>query len=813
MRTNTLAFLVVLTALIFTPFSQMAAEARDDEISYSTGRFPSPSKSVPALLNYQGYLAMADSGAVNESLEMTFRLFDSETKGAELWAETHPSVEVQSGLFQALLGSVTAFPSGLFDGSELWLQTEVGTEVLSPRKPMVSVAYSRMAEEADHATTADQAYNAAEAQHADSSDWANRAGHAVHADTAAYSPSTNPWTVSGDDVYRATGKVGIGTTTPSQPLDVDGAVNATTFYGDGSNLTGISGTTDNDWTISGEDVYHIAGKVGIGTADADSANRLHVVQDCDGPNHAAIYAHAYRSTSPSFGSMYGIFGSVDAADVGGAGVCGYATSTEGYAEIFGVTGATDVSDGYGVYGQNAHSGNFGYLGGGLETPSKVGINYGVYGESITGYGVYGKNALSGNAALLGGPNWAGYFEGKVSVIGGISADSTYLIKNTPVLSAWGFKNLSVGKAAGAYNTGTYGTFVGDSAGYNNQGASCTFVGAGTGYANQSEGNTFIGSSAGQSNTSGVYNTFVGAFTAWGNETGHYNACFGTQAGLNITSGSSNTFIGSYAGAQNEGSNNVFLGYEAGHSETGSNKLYIANGSSSSDVLIYGDFSTGNIGLGTLNPERKLHILGTNPRILVEASSSNPELNFHHSGEPTTSTWSIYKEAVSGDLRMYQNGNRLIVQKNTGNVGIGTTTPQTKLDVDGEVRIRTLNSGPGTEVVADANGVLFLKSSSRRYKDDIRDLDLSPKDALDLRPVRFRWKDCGQEDIGLVAEEVERIAPDLVIRDQEGRPNAVKYDRVTLYLLELAKAQQKRIDRLERDLSAVNAKLETCSNEK
>ena len=106
-------------------------------------------KSVPALLNYQGYLATADSGLVNGTLAMTFRMFDSETKGAELWSEPHPAVEVSNGQFFILLGSETSFPPGLFDGSILYLQMEVGTEVFSPRKAIVSVAYSQMADEAD----------------------------------------------------------------------------------------------------------------------------------------------------------------------------------------------------------------------------------------------------------------------------------------------------------------------------------------------------------------------------------------------------------------------------------------------------------------------------------------------------------------------------------------------------------------------------------------------------------------------------------------------------------------------------------------
>jgi hypothetical protein len=97
------------------------------------------SKFVPDQLNYQGYLVdAADSTVITAILEMTFRLFDSETKGTELWSETHSMVEVDNGLFQVMLGSQTAFPVGLFDGSQLWLQTEVGTEVLTPRKRLVS---------------------------------------------------------------------------------------------------------------------------------------------------------------------------------------------------------------------------------------------------------------------------------------------------------------------------------------------------------------------------------------------------------------------------------------------------------------------------------------------------------------------------------------------------------------------------------------------------------------------------------------------------------------------------------------------------
>ncbi|MDI6792949.1 MAG: hypothetical protein QME81_08805, partial [bacterium] len=63
------------------------------------------------------------------------------------------------------------------------------------------------------------------------------------------------WAESGTDVYRETGNVGIGTTSPGEKLEVAGTVKATAFAGDGSGLTGIAGTADNDWVESGADVY------------------------------------------------------------------------------------------------------------------------------------------------------------------------------------------------------------------------------------------------------------------------------------------------------------------------------------------------------------------------------------------------------------------------------------------------------------------------------------------------------------------------------------------------------------------------------
>jgi hypothetical protein len=108
--------------------------------------------SVPSQINYQGYLCNAsDTSAYSGTVDMTFRLYDSETNGVVWWVENHTSVEVVKGLFSVNLGENNAIPSPLFDGSIWWLEIVVDGEVLSPRKKLVSVGYSYRSQIADTA--------------------------------------------------------------------------------------------------------------------------------------------------------------------------------------------------------------------------------------------------------------------------------------------------------------------------------------------------------------------------------------------------------------------------------------------------------------------------------------------------------------------------------------------------------------------------------------------------------------------------------------------------------------------------------------
>jgi trimeric autotransporter adhesin len=82
---------------------------------------------------------------------------------------------------------------------------------------------------------------------------------------------------------------------------------------------------------------------------------------------------------------------------------------------------------------------------------------------------------------------------------------------------------------------------------------------------------------------------------------------------------------------------------------------------------------------------------------------------------------------------------------------------------------------------DVNGHLGSTTSSERFKDEVRPMDKASEAILALEPVTFHYKKeldpDGISQFGLVAEQVEKVRPDLVARDKEGRPYSVRYEAV------------------------------------
>jgi hypothetical protein len=137
--------------------------------------------------------------------------------------------------------------------------------------------------------------------------------------------------------------------------------------------------------------------------------------------------------------------------------------------------------------------------------------------------------------------------------------------------------------------------------------------------------------------------------------------------------------------------------------------------------------------------------------------------------------------------------------NSGNVGIGTTTPAYKLDVAGDIRT--------TGCLVYNGGTLGTCVSDIRLKENIQNLTFTNplEKVLNLQPKKFTFKNDTQEITGLIAQEVEQIAPELVTSDENGY-RRIKYGYIQWLLLEAIKEQQKQIDQLQKENQELKNKL-------
>jgi hypothetical protein len=251
-------------------------------------------------------------------------------------------------------------------------------------------------------------------------------------------------------------------------------------------------------------------------------------------------------------------------------------------------------------------------------------------------------------------------------------------------------------------------------------------------------NTGIGFNALRSNTGGFDNTAIGALALY-NNTGAGNTATGTAALASNTTGGYNTATGRVALDNNTtGSNNIATGHNAlVFNTTGNNN--VATGV---DTLLNNTTGNDNIAVGF---RAGLALNGNN-------------------------NIDIGNEGVAGE---------------SGIIRIGTVGVHTTVYIAG-IRDTPLTHGSAVAVGITPDGQLGVRASSARYKEAIKPMDTASEAILALRPVTFRYKHeldpVGIPQFGLVAEDVEKVNPDLVARDKEGKPYSVRYEAVNAMLL-------------------------------
>ena len=141
------------------------------------------------------------------------------------------------------------------------------------------------------------------------------------------------------------------------------------------------------------------------------------------------------------------------------------------------------------------------------------------------------------------------------------------------------------------------------------------------------------------------------------------------------------------------------------------------------------------------------------------------------------------------------------------IRIGTVGTQTSTYIAG---ISGATVPGGVTVIVDANGNLGTVMSSRRFKEQIQPMDKASEVILGLQPVSFRYKHeldpQGIPQFGLVAEEVEKLNPDLVARDGQGKVYTVRYEAVNAMLLNEFLKEHRRVQELQATVAQLTAGL-------
>ena len=303
----------------------------------------------------------------------------------------------------------------------------------------------------------------------------------------------------------------------------------------------------------------------------------------------------------------------------------------------------------------------------------------------------------------------------------------------------------------------------------------TFLGQNAGNFTMTGGaNTGFGHNAFSNNSTGVINTAIGNFALWSNTTGSANTATGNNA-LAGNNGSNNTANGAFALYLNTtGSGNTASGFEALYSNTtggantatGWNALH-QNTTSFNSTAIGANALANTTGFGNTG-------IGVNAGVNLTSGFDNICI-----GNP----------GVAGE---------------SGTIRIGTVGTQTATFVAGVNGVTT--GGTGTPVLIDASGQLGTISSSARFKDEIQDMGESTEGLLKLRPVTFRYKAQpeGRTQFGLIGEEVEKVMPELVVCSSSGEVDTVLYHEMPAMLLNELQKQQREIQELKSELSALRA---------
>ena len=385
-------------------------------------------------------------------------------------------------------------------------------------------------------------------------------------------------------------------------------------------------------------------------------------------------------------------------------------------------------------------------------------------NSFIGYQA-GRNNTEGHHNLF-----LGYEAGLNNIGPVVAADqgsyNTFLGYQAGHGNTSGFRNVILGHQAGYNSNVSNNVIIGDEAGYNAQtGHGNVFIGQRAGHYNGISGtgasrNTFVGRHAGEKNDMGDSNTFLGAYAGSMAVNGRYNTFLGDGACEDGVPGDGNVYVGYRAGLNNDGQHNVVIGREAGSMENN----HSLTSSYNNNVMV-------GYRAGFSNNTGHRNVFLGNYAGYNETGSDKLYID-----NSTTSTPLIY-----GDF----NSNNITIN---GRLGVNGVLPGTtyELDVNGEIRCTSV-----------------LQTSDARYKTIIQPIDNPLNKVMQLSGIYFIWNReafphrafDSERQIGLIAQEVEKVIPEVVSYDDEGY-GSIDYSKTVAVLIEAIKEQQQQIEALK-----------------
>jgi hypothetical protein len=292
-------------------------------------------------------------------------------------------------------------------------------------------------------------------------------------------------------------------------------------------------------------------------------------------------------------------------------------------------------------------------------------------------------------------------------------------------------------------------------------------------------NTFLGTNAGNFTMAGDLNTGIGRGALSNNTAGNFNTATGALALELNTTGDDNTADGQGSLGKND----------SGFGNTATGTLTLSNNASGSF-----NTATGRLALFSNETGDANTALGANALANV-TGSNNIGIGNEGGGDLTTGDNNICigTAGVAGE---------------SGTIRIGAGGRQTATFIAG---ISGATSPGGVAVFVTGTGKLGTVTSSRRVKEDIREIGEESDGLMSLRPVAFRYKPeidpTGLTQYGLIAEEVADVYPDLVVYDRDGKPETVRYHLVNALLLNEVQKQHRTVEAQEKLIGQQKAEIE------